>query len=74
MIMVNQFIINEELIKYAVPIMMMPKPDHEVAFCPPSTKIVFTDGTEKTFETLEIGMLFNEISKKGMNNNGNKNY
>lgn len=48
MIRVNEFIINENLIKAAVP-HVEPLKDGVHGFPPPSTKILFTDGTETVF-------------------------
>jgi len=64
MIRVNEFIINENLIKAAVPHIQQVKDD--ATFCgypPPSTKILFRDGTETVFIGLDIHLLFTEIER-----------
>ena len=62
MIRVNEFIINENLIKAAVP-HLEPLKNGVQGFPPPSTKILFTDGTETVFFGLDVQSLFIELDR-----------
>ena len=63
MIKVNQFIINETLIKFAIPYFTPPKEGNATSFPIPATKIVFTDNSEMIFECMDINQLFIELEK-----------
>ena len=62
MIQINGFILNEKLIKAAVPHFEVLKED-VYGYPPPSTKILFTDGTEKVFVGIDTNYLFGELEK-----------
>lgn len=63
MIEINEFIINETLIKAATPY-VKPLEEGEYGFWPQGTKILFTDGTEKVFMGLNTHDLYVRINNK----------
>lgn len=66
MIKVGMYILNEELIKVAMPYFIPPK---EGVTCnpypPPNTKIIFTDNTELIFECMDCNALYSELKNNG---------
>ena len=64
MIRVNQYIINEKLIKVAVPYFMPPEEGIESGYPPPATKITFTDNSELIFKNMDVNILFNELERQ----------
>lgn len=63
MIRVNQFILNEKLIKFATPYFSVFKEGIASSFPPPTTKIVFVDNSEMIFECMDTNQLFTELEK-----------
>jgi hypothetical protein len=62
MIQVGGVILNEELIKVAMPYFKVPQEGHCLPFPPPSTKIIFTDNSELIFENMDVNCLFTELN------------
>ena len=63
MIKVNEYIINEKLIKVASPHFI---PSEEGMICgypPPATKIIFIDNSELIFKGMDCNFLFTEMNK-----------
>lgn len=62
MIFINGYLINENMIKAAVPYIKKLNED-ELGYPPEMTKILFTDVSEKIFTTLRTQDLYSELER-----------
>lgn len=63
MIRVGAYILNEKLIKYAVPYTIIPETGVAKPYPTLATKITFVDNSEMVFESMDCNFLFNELEK-----------